>query len=52
MRIGIISPTVETDGSPLQSGSIADGARRIETAGFDSLWVFDAVARGFMLPIL
>ncbi|MCP3856323.1 MAG: LLM class flavin-dependent oxidoreductase [Actinomycetia bacterium] len=49
MRIGIISPTVETDGSPLQSGSIADGARRIETAGFDSLWVFDAVARGFML---
>lgn len=49
MRIGIISPTGEPDGSPLRPHSIASGARRIEAAGFDSLWVFDAIARGFML---
>ncbi|MCP5025828.1 MAG: hypothetical protein GY929_06045 [Actinomycetia bacterium] len=52
MRLGIISPTGEADGSALQPHSIARGARRIEAAGLDSLWVFDAVARRFMLADL
>ncbi len=29
--------------------TLADGARRIEDAGFDSAWVFGALARGFQL---
>lgn len=41
MRIGIVLPF---------SGDLADAARSIENAGFDSAWVFDAMGRGFLLP--
>lgn len=41
MRAGIILPS---------GGDLADGARRIEEAGFDGAWVFDAINRGFALP--
>jgi alkanesulfonate monooxygenase SsuD/methylene tetrahydromethanopterin reductase-like flavin-dependent oxidoreductase (luciferase family) len=34
---------------PIGSGSVADAARRIEAAGFDSAWVVDAHNRGLLL---
>lgn len=46
----MILPVVEPGGAPLTAASIAAGARRLEAAGFDSVWVFDAIGRGFALP--
>jgi alkanesulfonate monooxygenase SsuD/methylene tetrahydromethanopterin reductase-like flavin-dependent oxidoreductase (luciferase family) len=40
MRLGVTMPR---DG-------IAAGARLVERLGFDSLWTFDAISRGFILP--
>lgn len=37
-------------GGPLSSRGLADGARRLESHGFDSVWAFDAIGRGFALP--
>lgn len=50
MKLGVVLPFVEPDGSPLAVGGLAAGAHRIEAAGFDSAWVFDALGRGFLLP--
>ena len=57
MRLGIALPTEDTADEPTADGrrvlraeSIAEGARRIEAAGFDSAWVFDSIGRGFLLP--
>ncbi|MPY94549.1 MAG: LLM class flavin-dependent oxidoreductase [Acidimicrobiia bacterium] len=50
MRLGLALPVVERDGSPPGAGTYVEGARRIEAAGFDSAWVFDALGRGFLLP--
>src|SRR3712207_6297862 len=50
MKLGVVLPFNEPDGSPLAVGGLAAGARRIEAAGFDSAWVFDALGRGFLLP--
>lgn len=50
MRLGVIMPRMNPDGSPLTGNTLGDGARAIERAGFDSLWCFDAIGRGFMLP--
>lgn len=50
MRLGMILPWNEPDGSELRGSSIAEGAARLEDVGFDSVWVFDAVARGFIVP--
>lgn len=55
MRLGIALPTQEAaegrDGQRiLRSDSLAEAARRIEAAGFDSAWVFDSIGRGFLLP--
>jgi alkanesulfonate monooxygenase SsuD/methylene tetrahydromethanopterin reductase-like flavin-dependent oxidoreductase (luciferase family) len=50
MRLGIALPTSESDGNPLRADSLAEAARRIEAAGFDSAWVFDSIGRGFLLP--
>lgn len=50
MRVGMILPWTEPDGSPLRSGSLAAGAARIEDLGYDGLWVFDAIGRGFVVP--
>src|SRR5215216_4974241 len=50
MKLGVVLPFAEPDGSLLAVGGLAAGARRIEAAGFDSAWVFDALGRGFLLP--
>src|SRR6202795_3935634 len=57
MRLGIAPPTEDTAHQPAADGrrvlraeSIAEGARRIEAAGFDSAWVFDSIGRGFLMP--
>lgn len=43
-------PFSDLAGGPLTSGSIARNATTIETAGFGSIWTFDALGRGFLLP--
>lgn len=45
MRLGLMMPRHCDDGSPLRSGSVAAAARRIEQAGFDSIWVNDGIGR-------
>jgi alkanesulfonate monooxygenase SsuD/methylene tetrahydromethanopterin reductase-like flavin-dependent oxidoreductase (luciferase family) len=50
MRLGVNLPMTAADGSPLTGDRLIDGARMIERAGFDGLWCFDAIARGFILP--
>ena len=57
MRLGIALPTEDAVEPPAADGrrilsaeTIAEGARRIEAAGFDSAWVFDSIGRGFLLP--
>jgi alkanesulfonate monooxygenase SsuD/methylene tetrahydromethanopterin reductase-like flavin-dependent oxidoreductase (luciferase family) len=50
MRLGVNLPMTSADGSPLTGDALIDGARLIERTGFDSLWCFDAIGRGFMLP--
>ncbi len=50
MRLGVVLPVREVGGGPLGPATLADGARRIEDAGFASAWVFDALGRGFLLP--
>ena len=57
MRLGIALPTEDVADAPAGAGtrilgpdSLAEGARRIEAAGFDSGWVFDSIGRGFLLP--
>lgn len=47
-RFGIALPSGGTSG-PLVAGSLADAARQIEAAGFDSAWAFDAIGRGFLM---
>jgi alkanesulfonate monooxygenase SsuD/methylene tetrahydromethanopterin reductase-like flavin-dependent oxidoreductase (luciferase family) len=48
-RIGISLPSGGRSGPALGAQSLADAARRIEAAGFESIWVFDAISRGFLL---
>ena len=50
MRLGIALPSTDVDGQPLRAESVADASRRIEAAGFASMWVFDSIGRGFLLP--
>lgn len=50
MRLGMSLPFVGTDGSPLGPGDLTAAARRIESTGYSSAWVFDAIGRGFLLP--
>ena len=57
MRLGIALPSEDVADAPpgaggrlLRPDSIAEAARRIESAGFDSAWVFDSIGRGFLLP--
>ena len=46
MRLGVTIP----DGRHLTGDALIAGARMVEAAGFESLWAFDAIGRGFMLP--
>ena len=50
MRLGIALPAEEAGGRPLRAESLADAARRIEAAGFQSAWAFDAIGRRFLRP--
>jgi len=50
VRLGASLPILGLGGQPVGAGTFADGARLLERLGYDSLWVFDAVGRGFMLP--
>ncbi len=49
-RFGFGMPFADLEGGPLTGGSIARNAARIEAAGFSSIWTFDALGRGFLLP--
>jgi len=48
-RFGIALPAGGRSGPALEAQSLAEAARRIEAAGFDSAWAFDAIGRGFLL---
>ena len=50
MRLGFALPFADLAGGPLQLGSWADAARTAEGLGYSSVWTFDAIGRGFMLP--
>lgn len=50
MRLGTAMPLAGIDGSGPGGSAIADAARHIEAVGYSSLWTFDAVGRGFILP--
>jgi len=50
VRLGMVLPVAAPGGKPLGPGDLAEGARRLESAGFDSVWAFDAIGRGFALP--
>jgi alkanesulfonate monooxygenase SsuD/methylene tetrahydromethanopterin reductase-like flavin-dependent oxidoreductase (luciferase family) len=49
-RFGIALPTGSTGGAPFGASSLADAARGIEAAGFESAWTFDSVGRGTLRP--
>ncbi|MEM7287972.1 MAG: LLM class flavin-dependent oxidoreductase [Actinomycetota bacterium] len=50
MRLGFALPFADLAGGPLGPTSWADAARTAEALGYSSVWTFDAVGRGFMLP--
>src|SRR5689334_22611758 len=50
MRLGLALPNANPDGRPLTGAGLIAGARAIERAGFDSLWCFDSIGRGSMIP--
>ena len=50
MRLGVTMPRTSTDGSPLTGEGLVGVARLVERVGVDSLWAFDAIGRGFILP--
>lgn len=50
MRLGLTLPMTSSDGGPITGESFASTVRGIEAAGFDSLWAFDAIGRGFIMP--
>ena len=49
-RFGISLPTGLAGGPPFGATSLADAARNIEGAGFESAWTFDSVGRGTLRP--
>ena len=50
MRLGVILPSTTPDGSAFTGKTLITQAQTIERLGFASLWCFDAIGRGFMLP--
>lgn len=50
MRLGVILPSTNPDGSAFTGATLITYARTIERVGFESLWCFDAIGRGSMLP--
>ena len=50
MRLGAALPMTDLGGGPPGPESFASSARTLESLGYSSIWVFDAVGRGFVLP--
>ena len=50
MRLGAALPITGWEGAAIEAGHFARSAERLEKLGFASIWVFDAVGRGFILP--
>ncbi|MQA94579.1 MAG: LLM class flavin-dependent oxidoreductase [Streptosporangiales bacterium] len=50
MRLHMILPGAGPGSETIGTGDLAAGARRVEEAGFDGAWAFDAFNRGFVLP--
>ena len=50
MRLGVTQASSRSDGSALTGDALTAGAQLVEQVGFDSLWCFDAIGRGFILP--
>ena len=50
MRLGAALPLGDLGGGPLRVSSMAESARAIEELGYSSIWTFDAIGRGFLLP--
>ena len=50
MRLGLTMPRTGSGGEALSRETLIADARLIERLGFDSLWCFDAIGRGFILP--
>ncbi|MEM7324140.1 MAG: LLM class flavin-dependent oxidoreductase [Actinomycetota bacterium] len=50
MRLGYVLPFTDLGGGPLRPSSWADAAVAAEVLGYRSVWTFDAIGRGFMLP--
>lgn len=50
MRLGAALPLASLGGGPPSATSFAEAATAIEELGYSSIWTFDAVGRGFMLP--
>jgi len=50
MRLGVILASTTPDGSPFTGETLIAQARAIERVGFTSLWCFDAIGRGSILP--
>jgi len=50
MRLGAILPVNSPTGGHLSPRDIAAGAESMERLGYASLWVFDGVGRGFVIP--
>jgi alkanesulfonate monooxygenase SsuD/methylene tetrahydromethanopterin reductase-like flavin-dependent oxidoreductase (luciferase family) len=50
MRVGLALANATPDGRPLTGAALIAFARAVERARFDSLWCFDSIGRGFMIP--
>src|SRR5262247_3872495 len=48
-RVGIALPAGGRTAPPPTTHTLADAARGIEAAGFQSAWAFDSIGRGFLL---
>lgn len=50
MRLGVILPTAQPNGGKFTGEALIAGAQLVEQIGFDSVWCFDAIGRGMILP--
>lgn len=50
MRLGAAMPLAPLGGGPMGQNSMAESSATLERLGYESIWVFDAVGRGFILP--
>ena len=48
-RFGLSLPAGGRSSPAPGARSLADAAQRIEAAGFESIWAFDAIGRGFLM---